>query len=578
MRIRLSPYDDVAVLEQQVNAVDQPENVHELELTNCVVADPDDLCRCVIRCTELRILYCVSCGIRLKCLIFTVLPKLPHLSHLELTLDESVDREETLTILGMLRATKTISGSIRHLYVEVSGSLRIRVLSAMLQKLPNVTELHVHILREVMSEAIRGVESLWRQTHSVQCFKMTSETPVEAQREPAADRPLEELDFGNWASVCGNLLVRRNPRTRNCFRVSDLAVLAEPLHPTEPVIVVISNDEGVPTQVQIREAGLRSRWCDVRSLTLVLVRSGDASQEVARANADIEGGLVTFFGRFKGDAGGIGHLKELNLSSFHFEDEVDFMHVLSEAGLTTLTALSVTPCGIWHPGALGRLSTTCTELDDLDVRVYTTYRTCSRCWQPLELSDVAGSHLNRGRLTFSNVPDFASLDFLSTSHISELRMSGKCKGDAMAHVRAVIQKVRPNALLRCLVLNFEDLDFDQDTFKDLPMLLGLRFLCLQTPNVHSVVAVEGFIEWVASHSYSLEVLHVHFTHNITGLTERYTWVRNAETAEELQSGNDANPPGPMPGTVFTDRPCVICSTQTFVGLIKPHNRGSRTQV
>ncbi|KAL1422796.1 hypothetical protein MTO96_021768 [Rhipicephalus appendiculatus] len=577
MRIRLSPSDEVTALEQQLNALGRPESVRELELTNCVVADPDDLCRCIIRCTELRMLYCVSCGVRLKSLIFTVLPKLPHLSHLELTLDECVNGDEALTMLSMIRATETLSDSLRHLYVEVSGLLRIRVLSTMLEKLPNVIELHVHNLREVLNLAVSDIGLLWREARRVQCLKMSSETPVEAQREPDADRLAEDPDFGNWAMVCGNLVLRRNPPTRNCVRVRDLAVRVEPLHPTEPLIVVINNDEGIPTQAQIREAGQRNHWGDVRCLTLVLVRSGDAAEEVARANAEIASGLVTFFGHFKGDSGGVGHLKELNLSSFHFEDEVDFTHVLSEARLTTLTALSVTPCGIWHPGALGRLATTCTELDDLDVRVYTDYRKCSRCWQPLELSAVSGSHLARGRLSFANVSDFVSFDFLSTSRISELRMSGKCE-HAMVRLKTLFQKLRPNTLLRCLVLSFTGIRYNQDLYEDLPMLLGLRFLSLQTPNAHEELIVRCFIEWVASHSDSLEVMHVHFTHHLTGMMEHYTWVRNAETAEQLESGDDANPLGPAPGSVFTDRPCVICSTQTFVGLVKPHNRGARTQV
>ncbi|KAL3195755.1 hypothetical protein MRX96_045496 [Rhipicephalus microplus] len=577
MHLRLNPFEEVAVLEQRLNAAGCPENVHELELTNGVVADPDDLCRCIIRCTELRKLYCVSSGIRLKSLIINVLPKLPHLSHLELTLDECVNIEEALSMLSAIPATETISGSLRQLYVEVSGMLRIRVLGAMLEKLPNLAELHVHNLRELLSLAVREIESLWIQAPTLQRLRMTSETPTEAQEEPVADRLLEDPDLRNWAMVCGNLLLRRDPPTRNCVRVRDLAIRTEPLHPTEPVIIVINNDEGIPTASQIREAGTQNDWRDVRGLTLALVRSGDAAEEVARANAEIESGLLSFLRHFTGSSGGIGHLKELNLSSFHFADMVDFTRVLSDARLTTLTALSVTPCAIWYPGALRRLATTCHELDDLDIRVYSDYRRCSRCWQPLALSAASGSHLTRGRLTFYNMTGFASLDFLSTSRISELRMSDKCD-DAMVRLTTLFQKLRQNTLLRCLVVSFPHIRYNHEMYQDLPMLQDLCFLSLETSTAHDEVTVRDFIEWVASHSNALEVIHVHFPHHLTGMTERFTWVRSVETSKQSDSGDDANPPDPATGRVFTDRPCVICSTQTFIGLIKPHNRGARTQM
>ncbi|KAH7946417.1 hypothetical protein HPB49_024604 [Dermacentor silvarum] len=583
MHIRLGPYEEATVLQEQLDTFDRIEIVHELELTNCVVADPDDLCRCIIRCTQLRKLCCLSCGIRASDLVRFILPKLAHLSHLECTLDESADNDEAWRVRDAVQHSVGFARTLHHLYIEVADLLRFRVLTDIMKICPSVIDLHVHILRGELSAAVARMESLWCHIRRTECYKITSEVPPRVQREPYTERPLEDLHFRDCANVCGNLLFRRHPPYRNCTRLRDLAVCTEPLHPTDPVIVVINNDDTTPVQMQIRDAGLRNRWCDVRSLCLVLVGEDVPHMEFARAGGDFHSGLVTFFGYFKSGPGGINHLKELNMSSFHFEDETDFTQVLSEAGLTTLTALCVTPCGIWHEGALERLATTCIELDDLDVRAYNDSRMCLRCWQPLDLSPAAAIQLslNRGRLTFCNVVDFASLDFLRyCPRISELRMAGMCR-DPMTRIKILADKLDQNVLLRCLVLSFDGMLFDEDMCESLEKLECLRFLCLQTAIRHDISAVRSFIERVTSdHPLTLEIVHLHFTDNEMGYPQRYTWVRGPESVEQLRLGDEAPSPDPQEqqGRVFTDRPCVICSTAAFIGLVKPHNRGSRTQV
>ncbi|KAH6931573.1 hypothetical protein HPB50_025462 [Hyalomma asiaticum] len=574
--VDLRPGQEATVLEQKLDGAKPP--VGKLTLTNCVVADPDDLLRCVMRCTELRMLYCLSSGIRLKHLVDYVLPALKNLSHLEFTLDKREDVEELSTTSHNIRTCDTLSESINYLYVEVAGSSRTELVTEMISRLPNVFELHVHILRGKLSDLVSIIEGAWRESAHILCLKITSEVPPEVQREPRDDVPSDGPRFGDYANVCGNLLLRRDPPTRNCFRLRDLAVRTDRLHPIEPVIVVVNIDETTPIHVQMGDAGTKNEWYDVHSLSLVLVGpDGPFLQEVARAGESFHSGLVSFLDQFRSKSTAISSLKELNVSSFHFREDLDFTEVLSEAGLTALTALSVTPCGISHPGALQRLAATCTQLEDLDIRIYTNYRKCFRCWQPLSLCPVAASQLslNRGRLTFSNVMDIYSLHFLSVCQISELRMSGMCS-DPRKRVKDVIAAVRQNESLRSLVLNFFGIVFDQDFTESLAMLLALRFLCLQTPMPHDIFTVRSFMETVTTSSPMLEVMHVHFTHNETGSTQRYTWVRKAESVEELRSAEA--PPGPVQGDLFTDRPCVICSTQTYIGLVKPHNRGARTQV
>ncbi|KAH6931575.1 hypothetical protein HPB50_025464 [Hyalomma asiaticum] len=388
--LTLRPNEEAKVLEEKLNRDEAAENARELTLNNCVFADPDDLLRCVIRCAKLEALLCVSSGIVLAHVIDQILPKLDHLRNLEFTLDKREERHDLEWIRQKIRISNAFG--LKRLYVEVTGFARTQALAEMVAKLPSLTELHVHMLHGSLSDLLFMMEGIWSANLAIQCFKITSEVPPREQAEPRVATSSDATSFSDYANVCGNLLLRRAPPTRNCFRLRDLAVRTEPLHPTEPVIVVINNDE--VTQAQMHEAGKRSRWQDVHCLTLVLVGTGTLSlDEIARADAIFHSGLLTFFENFKNERTGLRSLRELNMSSFHFKDELDFTEVLSGAGLTALTALSVTPCGIWHQGALGRLANTCTQLDDLDVRIYTNYRRCLRCWQPLVLCQEPASPL-----------------------------------------------------------------------------------------------------------------------------------------------------------------------------------------
>ncbi|KAH6931574.1 hypothetical protein HPB50_025463 [Hyalomma asiaticum] len=571
--LSIHPDEEGEALEAVLNNAEQVESAPVMKVTNCLVADPHKLLQCIVRCTGLRELHCASTGITFKEIVQIVLPNLKYLNHLEFTLEKRQSHDDMTLISSTIQHSDTMSASMLRLYVEVVGKRRTELIRELVKKMPKLVEVHVHFLRGTLSKAVFWMERIWLENSGMHSFTVTSEVPPEEQREPPADRPSGYERFRKYANVCGNLLLRRNPPTRNCFRLRDLAVRAEPLRPAEPMTVVVNVDES--THEQMGQAGVNNRWDNVHGLCLVLVGRDAASEEFARAGATLQSSLVTFFGNFRSMLTGLKSLKELNVSSFHFGDDLDFTQVLSEAGLTTLTGLSVTPCGIWHEGAIGRLANTCTQLDDLDVRMY-TYRKCPRCEQPLELTTEAVSQLNfKGRLTFVNVFQFSSLNFLRHCQISELRMYGICR-DPPTRVRTMIHNLRHNELLHCLVLNSSGVLFTDDLMQSLAELKSLRLLCLKSPVPDDIVIVTNFIKALALMSSLLKVIHVHFTENVQAQPQRYTWVRKHESPQQLLLGDAELQDDPEPGRLFTNRPCVVCSVQTFIGLMKPHYKGART--
>ncbi|KAL1480211.1 hypothetical protein MTO96_051230 [Rhipicephalus appendiculatus] len=251
-------------------------------------------------------------------------------------------------------------------------------------------------------------------------------------------------------------------------------------------------------------------------------------------------GLVDFLRHFRNnnESEQYEHLAELNANSFHCGAGLDMTEVLLEAGLTSLTALSLSPCGL-------------RRLDAAELSV----------------------GRNGGRLTFVAVPRFRSLDFLSHCNVRELRMGGRnlLKSKQLGDVLVL------NERLRCLILGYDDMEFDASLYKNLEKLRNLRLLCLRSRAYHDTLDVKGYIQSLGSSMEHLKVLHVHYTGRNHSF-QRLTWVRRAETVLELRCELDDVLVEPfLCGRVLSDSPCVVCTMQTFIGLVKPKYRDVHTK-
>ncbi|KAH7971538.1 hypothetical protein HPB49_025580 [Dermacentor silvarum] len=546
-------------------------DILELWLTNHIVADPSYLRVRITACTNLRSLCCVASSVTVQDIVYSILPVLTQLENLEFTLDERVTSNDARAIRLLLR-TKVVPAysQLRCVYVEVAGNGNIDVLGHLLELWPNVSGLHVHFLRGHFENTVRKCDGLWNGRTKLRRFGFTSEAPSTVHCYPRTN-----LFFDDCAGVCGNVLFGQGPQIWSCCLIGEPGeTRGQKLLRGKHAIAVIrfTNDS---TGDGMREAGFCNDWTGVKNLCLVL-RKPFIDTQYTCAGAVYHGALVDFLRRFRGISGSgeYEHLTELNVNSFHCAADLDMTEVLCDSELTSLKALSVSPCGIRRVGALRRLALACPSLNDLDVRVYSSIPWCWGCEEDLDLSaddaaDLSVGH-NGGRLTFGGVPRFASLDFLSRCNVRELRVCTKhCLlpselGDLL----------QTNEKLRCLTLGYDTLQFDVETFKNLKRLRCLRLLCLLTAASHGQPYVKGYMKALGSSLDQLEALHAHYT-DTQGATDRMTWVRYLEEVEEAGQILDSLPVEPhlLCGSVVNDAPCgAICTTQTFIGLVKPKHR------
>ncbi|KAH6940764.1 hypothetical protein HPB50_006474 [Hyalomma asiaticum] len=586
MKVRIAASETGEALRKYMTSVHFRESVRELGLNNCVVARPSDLLSSITAFSRLRIIRCVACSVRPFDFLYLVLLTLRTLERVEFTLDERLSENQILAFYSSVASFKSNQGfvSLQHVYVEVAGSDRIDVVSRLVSLSPNVRELHVHFLRGNFIDAAMKCWRLWQSNKHLRSFSFTSEVPSPAQLFPNRYAGFMEL-----AALCGNVLSTRTPHDSwNCFTLNELAKPLRPGRELRPrttsrhVQAGIATVVAIPSSIQrestVRDAGAEDVWTDVRNLCIVLLCPFNCAHYPC-ANVTYRDALADFLRNFRTihESGEYEHLTELNVNSFHCDADLDMTEVLFDAGLTTLRALSVSPCGVRREGAWQRLALVCPCLNDLDVRVYSDVLQCRFCQEDLQLTSRDAAELSvghgGGRLTFVGVRRFVSLLFLGHCNVRELRLGGKHFVVPEQLVGALVFNER----LRCLVLDYDSMKLDAVLYKNLQRLHKLRLLCLRSGAYHDTLGIRFYIQSLGSSMEHLKVLHVHYIDSL-GASERLTWVRRAGTIPEQRPLGSWLPPETwLCGCVIDDAPCVICTMQTFIGLVKPKYRDVHTK-
>ncbi|KAH6940763.1 hypothetical protein HPB50_006473 [Hyalomma asiaticum] len=507
MKVHIAANETEEALRKYMTSLHCRESVRELGLRNCVLARPTDLLSSITAFPKLRIIRCVACSVRPFDFLYLVLLTLRKLETVEFTLDERLSENQILSFYSSVASFEFTQGfiNLQHVYVEVAGSEKIDVVSRLVALSPNVRELHIHFLRGNFIEATTKCRRLWESNTHLLSFSFTSEVPSPAQLFPNPYAGSVEL-----AALCGSVLTTRTPHERwNYFTLNELASRQQPLRPGREIVVVFppSNQR----KSTVRDAGAKNDWTDVRNLCIVLLSPFDCVY-YPRANVTFRDPLADFLRNFRTahESGEYEHLTELNVNSFHCDTDLDMTDVLFDAGLTTLKALSVSPCGVRWAGAWRRLALACPCLNDLDVRVYSDALQCMYCQEDLQLisSDAAelSVGLGGGRLTFVGVRRFASLLFLGHCNVRELRLGG----EHFVVPGQLVEALVFNERLRCLMLDYDNMKLDAVLHKNLQRLHKLRLLCLRSGAYHDTLGIRFYIQSLGSSMEHLKVLHVHY--------------------------------------------------------------------
>ncbi|KAL1423451.1 hypothetical protein MTO96_021063 [Rhipicephalus appendiculatus] len=258
------------------------------------------------------------------------------------------------------------------------------------------------------------------------------------------------------------------------------------------------------------------------------------------------------------------NLVELNVSSFHFGDGFDFTGLLDAPALKRIRALSLPPCGLRPKGAVRRLAHGLGDVEDLDVRLNLDgrHKSCRTCAKELVIqpADASAFAIESGRLTLSNVPNLVSLDFLRrfwVSHVRYIDDSDKPRFD----YRALSSVLRSNGTLRSLVVKMAQVNFYELSFETF-LCPGntLERLCLLTKTRLPSSKAQMVVQAMAHQLPSIFYIHVHYVDIDTDSETSMTWIRRpvGEATGPTSRGN-----------VMQGKPCIMCSTQTFVALAKP---------
>lgn len=549
-------------LAKLLRSVDTVTKVQALDVTNCVVSDMDVLFEYIGMFSNLRFLRCLGCPVPATSLLSLLQERLVELEELEFSLiipDDMIGNELEQIFSSSQEQPYTPAQSLRRMYVEVIGEENAVLLWWLLRFCPSVTELHVHVVSGSFQKIVFHINDILFSNHQLEAFTFTSDVPPTAELVP-----LEMTDFNARALVCANVSYWDFLYSCSCVWLCDFDLESTKQELSSQLVVIVTHEADVLAD-RIGAAVRGHDWTGVRYLCLVLLPQQPFAIEPSPV-ADISyvDGLREFFPA-------LSYLVELNVNSFHFGPDVDLSQMLRDAQLVFLQALSTAPCGLHHPGALRRLAEVSRELVELDVRVEQrgTQLGCTICQLEFRLDpcDVAAlqddfprSRRRFRRLTLSGVPSLASLRFLESCKVDELRLvdCGISSLDDFADIGDLLLR---NANLRFLVLRDSALALGTTTelMDNVTRVRWLRYLCLLTEAPVSDEAAEEHVQQLVAQLPKLKYLHVHYRHIEHGTQQQVSWVRHT---------------GPQTsGTLIPGGPCVLCSTATFIGLNKPLNRG-----
>lgn len=547
-------------LARLLRSVDESTRVLELDVSNCVQANLDLLMKYVGVLSHLRLLRCLACPIPASYLLPLLQQRLTELEELDFSLiipDEFIGSEVEKLSASSGEQSLLLASSLRRVYVEVSSDGNIQLLWWLLHFCPYVTELHVHVLSGQFQKILFHVNGILLSNRQLEKFTFTSDIP------PTAHLPPREMtDFHAQALVCANVCYWNFLDSCCCVWLRDNTLDTSGKELSSQLVVVFTDEADVPAE-RISVAVQGHVWTAVRQLCLVLLPQKPFSFEPhPMAGMSYLNGLREFFLVLQ-------YLVELNVHSFHFGPDVDLMQLLGDANLMFLKALSVAPCGLHHSRAVYRLAQACRELVELDVRVIQrgAHLGCTVCQLPLHIEpdDVAELHddfprsrCRFSRLTLSAVPNLASLRFLMSCKVEELRLVD-CRLPSFSdfvHIGGVLWS---NANLRYLVLRDSVLPFGTTGLIDnLTRVTRLEYLCLLTDALVSHDNATEHAKQLGTRLRRLIYLHVHYRHCVDGSQQKVSWIRPAGK--------------PNGGHVVVNAPCLLCSTATFIGLNKPRSR------
>ncbi|XP_070380137.1 uncharacterized protein [Dermacentor albipictus] len=563
MTLRLRPSLSSSSLTELIRTVRWREPIHELDLANCILLEPEVLPLHICRCRRLQSLRCVACPLRPSDLLDLMLEWLPHLKEVEFSLVADTDVESEIRQLQQ-RASEMPDAralNLRRMYAEVSGHRNFKLLSALLRFCPKIDELRVHFVRGTFLNALLECNVIFQQCAGLETFAFSSEVPPSFQQLPP-----EPIEFTSYAAVCANVTYRRSSNMWNCVLLRDLVDrCGDPLLlPQQLVLVAVHHAEG-PTVEWIRLASLEHFWTNVCKLCLLLFPAQPSDGVYATAGAAYRDSLRNLISTK------LRQVVELNISAFHFGPDLDLTALHQDGSLEHLQSLSATPCGLRRPSALRRLALNCPDFKEPDVRFDRrgSFVRCAICEgeflldhdDMLEMNEDVPVFPNAlARLTLSDVHVRVFHWFVEACPAGSLRLSD-CPSHSLTDYPSLGQLLARNSSLRCLVLRHDALPFGEACLlENISRIASLQYLCLLSAvtsldNV-AEVSVLAFSDSLKPH---IKSVHVHYRSSTDGIEKWITWVKQADA--------------PSGGVLVRDGPCFIyCSTATFIGLAKPLNR------
>ncbi|XP_070380097.1 uncharacterized protein [Dermacentor albipictus] len=556
-------------LDEQLNDVEVARAIREMDFTNCILVEPNELPLHIGKCTGLQSLRCVACPLRPSALLGLMLERLHYLTEVEFSLVADTDVESEIRQLQQ-RASQVpgaLARILRRMYVEVSGYPNFKLLSALLRYCPNLDKLHVHFVRGAFLTALLECNDILQQRVSLEIFTFSSEVPSSDRRLPSTP-----LEFTGCAAVCANVRYRRSTNSWSGVRLVDLAVnIADRLILPQQLVLVAVHHAGGTTAEWIRVAGLRHCWTHVRQLCLPLFPAQPSNGFYATAGAVYRDSLCDFI------SSKLQQIVELNISAFHFGQDLDLTALLQDGSLEHLQSLSATPCGLRRPSALRRLAQNCPEFKELDVRFDRrgNFVRCAGCEGQLFLDpkdmlemyeDAPVFHNPLTRLTLTDVHGRISIWFVVACPAVSVRLSD-CPSPSHPDYPSLGQVLARNSSLSCLVLHHDALPFgDACLLENISCIASLQYLCLLSavPLLDNMATL-CLMTFTASLKPHIKCVHVHYRNSAGGNEKRITWMKRA--GDEIE------------GTLVRDGPCFLhCSTATFIGLAKPLNRDFKETV
>ncbi|KAH6941318.1 hypothetical protein HPB50_016248 [Hyalomma asiaticum] len=419
--------------------------------------------------------------------------------------------------------------SISEMYVEVANEANMRLLLSFLRYCPLVTDIHIYAANCIPSDHVTPwCFAIMQSLEQLVMFTLNGEAQFTMQSELAQPPRLAELYGHSCAKALSYAALR------------DLATSPRPVHPVEPVVLVAVQSSGL--HKELLDASSRYHWRWLQSLCFVLVHSGHHETAYPVVSARYRAILQDFFSRLT-------DIVELNLSCFHFGDGIDITE-LNSRGCTAKAPRVVTAPLVMDLG----------NMEDLDIRLHMDgrHRSCLFCDEALTIPPEAASafRLSSGRFT----PEQCS-----TPHFLQLpRVHSGIPHPNKAY-NAFCKAICSNDNIRSIVIKLPYICFRARSFEtSLCPANALERLCILPTNC-SLKGSEAaaVVARLASNLPSAFYVHIHYVDFDSKENESVTWIRLPDSDEANRSNR---------AKTMWGKPCIMCSTQTFIGHPKPRSR------